>query len=175
MTSTIANAPKSTAPKTSPESVNAPAWIVALIAAIVASILILRIPSPAQPWLSALRPDREVVAIGAAGRVARGSAARNPGAATHEGALFSIARPGHFSALRDLDFRHARQLSRQDRLVGRGLRTSADRLDHPQCHLHVSAHLRGWTVQGVAREPDGHHARPALAAPADRVQLWRVL
>jgi lactate permease len=50
MTSTTTNAPKSTAPKTSPESVNAPAWIVALIAAVVASVLILRIPSPAHPW-----------------------------------------------------------------------------------------------------------------------------
>jgi lactate permease len=50
MTSTTTNALKSTAPKNSPQSVNAPAWIVALIAAVVASVLILRIPSPVHPW-----------------------------------------------------------------------------------------------------------------------------
>ena len=46
MASVTAQAP----PKRSPSAANAAAWIVALVAAVVAAWLILRIPAPAHPW-----------------------------------------------------------------------------------------------------------------------------
>ena len=50
MTSATDTVPKDTPPKTSPTSANPVAWIAGLIAAVVAVVLILRIPPLASPW-----------------------------------------------------------------------------------------------------------------------------
>src|SRR5882762_2780195 len=122
-----------------------------------------------------LRSGRTLVSVGAAGRVACRRVAWIAGAAAHGGSLFRAARSGYIADLLDLDFRNARQPGRQDGCIRRRLRLAADRLDRPERHLHVSAHLRGGTFQGASGEPDGNHPRPAPAVAAHRFQLRRFL
>ena len=71
--------------------------------------------------------------------------------------------------------RHADAAGAGDRRLRRRLRAAADRLDRPQRHFSVSAHLRRRAVRHAAPQHHGGHARHAAAAAARRLLLWRVL
>src|SRR5208282_860672 len=67
--------------------------------------------APCPTLATKLRPDRTLVVVGPAGGTAGGCSAGLPGSTAHESAFFSAAGSGHFDHLRDLAFRHARELS----------------------------------------------------------------
>src|SRR5579872_1429974 len=128
--------------------------------------------SSTRPSLAAkLRPDGTLVALRLAGRVASSSAAGNAGAAAHESALFGAAGPCHVTSMRDLDLRHARYVSRQDRCTWRGIRPAAVWLDYPQRNFPLSTHLRCRAIQSAARESYRDYSRSPTAASANRLQL----
>ena len=64
---------------------------------------------------------------------------------------------------------------RRNGSLWRRLRPDADRLDHPQRHLPLSAHQRSGTVRDLARQHHHGDARPAAATAPRGVLLWRVL
>ena len=163
------------ATRTSPARGNPLPWIVSLLATIIAAVLILRIPPPAHPWpqnydptgrwwLSALLAALPVVVL--------------------LGSLGLLHMKAHYSALLGLAtslicsisiFGMPASLAMKTARVRRGLRFAADRLDHPERHLHVPTHLRGGTVQSDAGQPDRDHPGPPPAVAADCIQLRRVL
>ncbi len=96
---------------TTPTSPNSVVWIGGLAAAIVAAVLILRIPSPAQPWPQGYDPLGHWWLSALVAALAGRRIARQFGSAAYESSFRGFARIGHFDRLRHFYFRHAREFS----------------------------------------------------------------